>query len=55
MGTEGVLGIGIRQGIACSVSARAIAQPVRNQETNCVGERKREREGGRLGLLCGWV
>lgn len=34
----------------------AIAQLVGNQETNCVGEREREREGGeKLELLCGWV
>lgn len=36
----------------------AIAQPVGNQEINCVGEREREgeREGGeKLELLCGWV
>lgn len=48
----------LQQGIACPVSpcARkvAAAQPVGKQETNCVGDRKRERRE-RLGLLCGWV
>lgn len=57
-GTEGVLAIDIRQGIACPVSAcarkMAIAQLVGKQETHCVGEREREKRE-RLRLLCGRV
>lgn len=48
-GTERVLAIGPRQGIACSVSACArkvaTAQPVGKQETRCVGEGEREKKG----------
>lgn len=44
---ERVLGIGIRVGTACPVSEcakrMAVGQLVGNQETNCVGERERER------------
>lgn len=47
-GTEGVLVMGGKQGIAYPVSACArkvaIAQLVGKQETNCVGERERERK-----------
>lgn len=42
--------------VACPVhvcaNKVATAQPVGNQEINCVGERERRE---RLGLLCGWV